>query len=74
MVGYRLRSVGRHHTLVPGTVLKAVFRIRDFLVRIRMNADPDLGSDICLMDPAPDPTLFFSDLEYANKVFMLIPF
>ena len=71
MFGYRLRPVG--------TIRRYRYRVESSVPdpwRFSTDpySDPDLGSDLCLMDPAPYPTLFFSDLEYASKVFMLIPF
>jgi|LakMenE01Jun11ns_1017448.scaffolds.fasta_scaffold8157340_1 hypothetical protein len=46
-------------------VLKAVFRIRDILVRIRIRGSVHLtnGSDL-------DPALFVSDLQDATKIFL----
>jgi hypothetical protein len=39
---------------------KAVLRIRDILVRIRIRGSTDPDSDPC---PAPDPANFVSDLQ-----------
>jgi hypothetical protein len=50
--------------------LKAVFRIFDILVRIRIRI---LGS-VPLTNPYPDPALFISDLQDANNKIMLILF
>jgi hypothetical protein len=41
-----------------------LFRIRDILVRIG-------SADLCLTDPAPDPAIFVSDLQDANKSYIL---